>query len=129
VEIGSGVRILTTIRACVGTRQATSLLQRSVTEIGTIGTYTMLSTIEMHMARLKVGAKNETASSANDAMNGTMITTTLTTIIPTCTVLWKEDTTKGGVKAFSRDLKRVSWPLNFKPLRIEKYDGSSNPVE
>jgi hypothetical protein len=96
VEIGSGVRILTTIRACVGTRQATSLLQRSVTEIGTIGTYTMLSTTEMHMARLKVGAKNETASSANDAMNGTMITMTLTTIIPTCTVLWKEDTTKGG---------------------------------
>jgi hypothetical protein len=23
----------------------------------------------------------------------------------------------------------VSWPLNFKPLRIEKYDGSTNPVE
>jgi hypothetical protein len=26
-------------------------------------------------------------------------------------------------------LKRVHWPLNFKPLRIEKYDGSTNPTE
>jgi hypothetical protein len=34
-----------------------------------------------------------------------------------------------GVKAFSQDLKRVRWPLNFKPLEIEKYDGSTNPVE
>jgi hypothetical protein len=34
-----------------------------------------------------------------------------------------------GVKAFSQDLKRVCWPLNFKPLEIEKYDGSTNPVE
>jgi hypothetical protein len=33
------------------------------------------------------------------------------------------------VKAFSRDLKRVRWPLNFKPSRIDKYDGSTNPAE
>jgi hypothetical protein len=26
-------------------------------------------------------------------------------------------------------LKRVCWPLNFKPLGIEKYDGSTNPAE
>jgi hypothetical protein len=35
----------------------------------------------------------------------------------------------GGVKAFSHDLKRVFWPLNLKSSRIEKYDGSTNPVE
>jgi hypothetical protein len=26
-------------------------------------------------------------------------------------------------------LKRVRWPLNFKPSGIEKYDGSTNPDE
>jgi hypothetical protein len=35
----------------------------------------------------------------------------------------------GGVKAFSRNLKRVCWPLNFKPSGIKKYDGSTNLVE
>jgi hypothetical protein len=35
----------------------------------------------------------------------------------------------GGVNAFSQDLKRVCWPLNFKPSRVEKYDGSINPAE
>jgi hypothetical protein len=34
-----------------------------------------------------------------------------------------------GVKAFSQYLKRVCWPLNFKPLGIKKYDGSTNPAE
>jgi hypothetical protein len=35
----------------------------------------------------------------------------------------------GGVKAFSHVLKRVRWPLNFKPSGIEKYDGLTNPTE
>jgi hypothetical protein len=35
----------------------------------------------------------------------------------------------GGVKAYSLDLKRVRWPVNFKPSRIEKYDESTNPAE
>jgi hypothetical protein len=26
-------------------------------------------------------------------------------------------------------LKKVRWPLNFKMLGIEKYDGSTNPAE
>jgi hypothetical protein len=26
-------------------------------------------------------------------------------------------------------LKRVRWPQNFKTSRIEKYDGSTNPIE
>jgi hypothetical protein len=35
----------------------------------------------------------------------------------------------GGVKAYSLDLKRVRWPVNFKPSRIQKYDGSTNLSE
>jgi hypothetical protein len=35
----------------------------------------------------------------------------------------------GEVKAFSHDLKRVHWPLNFRPSGIEKYDGSTNPAK
>jgi hypothetical protein len=35
----------------------------------------------------------------------------------------------GGVKAFSHDLKRVHFPINFKPSGIEKYDLSNNPVK
>jgi hypothetical protein len=27
------------------------------------------------------------------------------------------------------DLKKVCWPLNFKPSVIKKYDGSANPAE
>jgi hypothetical protein len=35
----------------------------------------------------------------------------------------------GGIKPFSRDLRKVIWPPNFKPSAIDKYDGSTNPVE
>jgi hypothetical protein len=30
---------------------------------------------------------------------------------------------------FSRDSRKVAWPLNFKPSTIDKYDGSTNPSE
>jgi hypothetical protein len=35
----------------------------------------------------------------------------------------------GGVKTYCLDLKRVRWPVNFKPSGIKNYDGSTNPVE
>jgi hypothetical protein len=35
----------------------------------------------------------------------------------------------GGIKPFSCDLKRVRLPLNFKPSGINKYVGSTNPIE
>jgi hypothetical protein len=35
----------------------------------------------------------------------------------------------GGINAYSRDLKQVRWPVNFKTSGIEKYDGSTNPSE
>jgi hypothetical protein len=84
----------------------------------------------MHVTRSKTGAKSETVSSANDTMKGTMITMALTMTSPIGTNLWLEDAMKrGGVKAFSHDLKRVCCPLNFKPSRIKNYDGSTNPAE
>jgi hypothetical protein len=35
----------------------------------------------------------------------------------------------GGIKPFSHNLKRVHWPLNFKPSGIDKYAGSTNTAE
>jgi hypothetical protein len=35
----------------------------------------------------------------------------------------------GGIKAYSRDSKRIRWTLNFKASGIEKYDGSTNLTE
>nr|AAL67581.1 putative gag-pol protein [Oryza sativa Japonica Group] len=32
-----------------------------------------------------------------------------------------------GVAAFTNDLRRVDWPVGFKPTGIEKYDGTTNP--
>nr|ABA97711.1 retrotransposon protein, putative, Ty3-gypsy subclass [Oryza sativa Japonica Group] len=32
-----------------------------------------------------------------------------------------------GVAAITSDLRRVDWPADFKPTRIEKYDGTTNP--
>jgi hypothetical protein len=35
----------------------------------------------------------------------------------------------GGVKAYSLELKRAQWPVNFKPTGIEKYVRSTNPAK
>jgi hypothetical protein len=40
---------------------------------------------------------------------------------------WREK--KGGIKAFHHNLRKVHWPVNFKPIGIDKYDGSTNPTE
>ena len=34
-----------------------------------------------------------------------------------------------GIKAYSTQLRRVSWPQNFKPAGIEKYEGNTDPRE
>jgi hypothetical protein len=57
-----------------------------------------LSAIEMHTTGLKIGTKNETALSANDAMTGTMITMALIMISPTRTILQPEHPMKGGTR-------------------------------
>jgi hypothetical protein len=35
----------------------------------------------------------------------------------------------GGIKPFSRDLRKVIRPPNFKPSVIDKYDGSTSRAE
>jgi hypothetical protein len=85
---------------------------------------------EMHVTGLKIDAKNETAPSANGARKGTVISMGPSTTSPTGNVPQTEDTMRGGgVKAFSPNLKRVNWPVNFKPSGIGKYDGSTNLAE
>lgn len=34
-----------------------------------------------------------------------------------------------GCRAFSSDLRAVRWPPRFRPVNIEKFDGSQNPIE
>jgi hypothetical protein len=57
---------------------------------------------EMHTTRLKTDSKSEIASSANDAMRGTMITMAPTMTNPTTIVLWLEDAMKGDQAFLSR---------------------------
>jgi hypothetical protein len=79
---------------------------------------------EIHAIGLKTGAKSDTALSMNGTRKGTAISMAPTTTSPTgC------NEGGGGLKAFSHDLKRVHWPLNFKSSGIKKYDGSTNPYK
>jgi hypothetical protein len=83
----------------------------------------------MRAAELNVDAEIKSVKSKNNAMKGTMI---ILGHIPggiTGSGHRKWDTSPGGVKAYSLDMKRVRWPVNFKPSGLEKYDGSTNPVE
>ena len=34
-----------------------------------------------------------------------------------------------GCRAFSPDLRAVRWPPRFRPVNMEKFDGSQNPIE
>jgi hypothetical protein len=36
---------------------------------------------------------------------------------------------EGGINVLCHDLRRVRWLLNFKPSGIDKYNGSTNPIE
>jgi hypothetical protein len=95
-------------RVLVGTRPAASLHRRSAAKgkLQTTATCVMSSTTEMHAVGLRTGTG--TGSATSSTMTWTM------------TIM---------VKAYSRDLKRVCWPLNFKTSGIEKYDGSTNLSE
>jgi hypothetical protein len=83
----------------------------------------------MHVIGLTIGARSMSALSKNDVMRGT-----ITIMVPSMTNLTNSATLKeghnpGGIKAFSHDLKRVRWPINFKSSGIEKYDESTNPAK
>jgi hypothetical protein len=75
-----GVMMMTTGRVLMGTHPVASLHQRSAAKeaIEIITTYTMSSTVEMHVAELKTSAKIRSMKSENNAMKGTMITMVLT---------------------------------------------------
>jgi hypothetical protein len=122
---------LTTGRVSTGIRQAVSLYQRSVAKDETrmIKICATSYVAEMHAAGLKNGVRSMSVSNRSSVKKGSM-----TTMVPIMTnltdnVLLKGGRIAGGVKVFSLDLKRECWPLNFKPSRIEKYDGSTNPAE
>jgi hypothetical protein len=92
----------------MGTRPAASPHRRSVAKgkLQTTATCVMSSTTEMHMVGLRTGTGTRSATSS--------------TMTWTMTIM---------VKAYSQDLKRVCWPLNFKTSGIEKYDGFTNLSE
>jgi hypothetical protein len=123
---------LTTGRVSTGIQQAVSLYQRSVAKDDTrmIKICATSSVAEMHAAGLKNGVRSVIVSNRSSVKKGSM-----TTMVPIMTNLTDSVLLKGGgcnaggVKVFSHDLKRECWPLNFKPSRIEMYDGSTNPAE
>jgi hypothetical protein len=123
---------LTTGRVRTGTRQAVSLHRRNVVEDETrmIKICMMSSAVEMHVIGSKTGVRSISALNRSSVKKGTT-----TTMVPITTNHTDSILPKGGgamqeeSRPFSHDLKRVPWPLNFKPSGIEKYDGSTNPPE
>jgi hypothetical protein len=90
----TGVMMMTTGKAFMGTRPAASLHWRSVAEnaIETTLTYVTSSMIEMHAAELKADAEIEGMKSKNSVMKRTMITMILTTTNLTGSAHQKQDT-------------------------------------
>jgi hypothetical protein len=98
-----GVRGLTTDRVHAGTRPAVSLHQRSTVKgmIGMTRTCAMSSVVEMHVARLKTGAKSESTLSKSGTARGTMITMILSMTNHTNKAPLKEGEMQGESKSFS----------------------------
>jgi hypothetical protein len=119
----------TTERVFMGASPATSLHVRSTAEdtAETTVIYATSSTPEMHAVESKTGAKIRSVKSKNNVRKGSMITTVLTMTNLTWSSHRKRDTSQEAQN--SLDLKRVRWPVNFKPSGIKKYDGSTNPAE
>jgi hypothetical protein len=115
----------------MGTRQEVLLHQRNMAkdETGMTEICAMSSTTEMHVVGLKTGIRSASAMNMSSVKKGTMTTMVSITTNLTDSVLLKGGTLQEESKPFSHDLKRVCWPLNFKPSGIKKYDGSTNPIE
>jgi hypothetical protein len=124
------VTSLTSDRVVTGTRHAVSLHRRNTAKDETEMTKIcmMSSTAEMLVAESKTGIRNVSTSNRSNVKKGTMI------IGPNYEQPHRQRSPEGGrnvggVNPFCHDLKRVRWPLNFKPSGIKKYDGSTNPTE
>jgi hypothetical protein len=126
-----GVMIMTTDRVYMGTRQAVSLHRRNVAEgeTGMTEICMMSSVVEMHVAESKTDVRAVSVLNRSGTKKGIMTTMVPITTNLTDNVLPKGGHNAGGVKAFSQDLKRARWPLNFKPSGIEKSDWSTNPAK
>jgi hypothetical protein len=127
--IKHGVTSLTTGKVLTGTQQAVSFHWRNTAEVETGMTEicTTSSAAEMHVVGSKTSIRSSSASNRSSVKKGTTIT-----MLPIMTNLIDSVLPK-GVQCRSQilfpRLKRVHWPLNFKPSVIKKYDGSTNPAE
>jgi hypothetical protein len=92
----TGVMMMTTGKAFVGTRPAASLHERSVAEdiTETIATFTASSVVEMHAAEVKDDTNIGSVKSKNSTMKGTMIIMVLSTTNLTWSSHQKWDTTQ-----------------------------------
>jgi hypothetical protein len=90
----TGVMMMTTEKAFVGTRPTLSLHRRSMAEDTTEATmtYMMSPTPEMHAAESKADAKIRGMKSKNSTMKETMIIMVLTMTNLTRSSHWKMDT-------------------------------------
>jgi hypothetical protein len=124
-RIETGVMIMTIRRVLVGTWLASSLHQRSTAEdvIETTVTCVTSSTVELHMAELKTSIEIGSEKSKNIVMKGPYYDQPHWEHSP------EGGHILGGIKAYSRDLKRVRWLVNFKTSGIEKYDLSTSLTE
>jgi hypothetical protein len=112
----------------VGTQPLAYHLRVSAIRVRVKRIFEMSFAIEMHTTGSRTVTKNEITSSAIAAMRGTDYHG------PYYDQPHRHRSlvgghNEGGIKPFSRDLKRVCWPPNFKSSGIEKYDGFTNPAE
>jgi hypothetical protein len=127
----TGVTMITTDGVPMGTRPTPvtlgSLHRRAM--VKKIVTYVTSSTTKIHAAGSKDSAEIGSVMSRNSATRGTMITMGPYYDQPHWQCSPEGRHIPGGVKAYSRDIKWVRWPVNFKTSGIEMYGGSTNPTE
>jgi hypothetical protein len=111
----------------MGTQQAVSFHWKNTAEDETGMTQICMtsSAAEMHATGLKTSARSMSALNRSSVKKGTMTTT-----IPNMTNHTNSVHSRGGgqcrgSQGFFYVMKRVRWPLNFKPSGIEEYDGST----
>jgi hypothetical protein len=126
-----GVMSLTTNRVCVRTQPVVSLHQRNMANGGIRMSQicVMSSATEMHLTELITGIRSVSTLRKKQCDERDYDYYGPFYDQPHWQHSLEGGRNPGGVKAFSHDLKRVHWAINFKPSGIEKYDGSTNPAK
>jgi hypothetical protein len=124
VEMKSRVKILTTTRARIGTRPAVFLPWRNATEDDwdlhdVIHRRDACDQFE-NLCKEQDHIEQEQRNERDYDYYGVFYDQPHRQCSPEG---WRNE---GGVMDFTHDLKRVCWPLNFKPSGIDKYNGSTN---